>query len=107
RGAPPPPPPAAEPRVLALDGAIAALDLSVQAQIPGLPARIRAETGPALPFLTHDLGDPQEPCRQGLFASVPKPGRKPRSRDESLMCGTAASGSPAKPLDEWSRSVDH
>nr|WP_306416633.1 ATP-binding cassette domain-containing protein [Streptomyces sp. alain-838] len=99
---------AAEPRVLILDEAIAALDVSIQAQILALLARIRADTGTALLFITHDLGavrhisddilvmkegrvvehgsvttvlgDPRDPYTQGLIASIPKPGWKPRRK---------------------------
>lgn len=99
---------AAEPRVLILDEAIAALDVSIQAQILTLLTRIRADTGTALLFITHDLGavrhisddvlvmrsgrvvehgpattvlgDPQDPYTQRLIASIPKPGWKPRRR---------------------------
>ncbi|MET9857382.1 ATP-binding cassette domain-containing protein [Streptomyces sp. NPDC006450] len=99
---------AAEPRALIMDEAIAALDVSIQAQILGLLAQIRAETGTALLFITHDLGavrhicddvlvmragrvvesgpvttvldDPQDPYTQRLIASIPKPGWKPRRR---------------------------
>lgn len=99
---------AAGPRVLILDEALAALDVSIQAQILALLARIRAETGTALLFITHDLGairhisddvlvmqagravehgpvatvldDPQDAYTQRLIASIPKPGWKPRRR---------------------------
>ncbi|MFK4069715.1 ABC transporter ATP-binding protein [Streptomyces sp. NPDC029674] len=99
---------AAEPRVLILDEAISALDVSIQAQILGLLARIRADTGTALLFITHDLGairhvsddvlvmqggkvvehgsvatvlsDPQHPYTRRLIASLPKPGWTPRRR---------------------------
>ncbi|AYG79842.1 Oligopeptide transport ATP-binding protein OppF [Streptomyces hundungensis] len=99
---------AAEPQVLILDEAIAALDVSIQAQILALLTRIRADTGTALLFITHDLGavrhisddvlvmqtgrvvehgpvatvlgDPQDPYTQRLIASIPKPGWKPRRR---------------------------
>ncbi|WP_030689856.1 ABC transporter ATP-binding protein [Streptomyces globisporus] len=99
---------AAEPRVLILDEAIAALDVSIQAQILALLTRIRTDTGTALLFITHDLGavrhisddvlvmrrgrvvergpvatvlgDPQAPYTRRLIASVPKPGWKPRRR---------------------------
>lgn len=97
---------AAAPRVLILDEAIAALDVSIQAQILNLLARIRAETGTALLFITHDLGavrhisdevlvmrsgrvvehgpvsdvldHPQDAYTRRLIASIPKPGWKPR-----------------------------
>ncbi|WP_395571103.1 ABC transporter ATP-binding protein [Streptomyces sp. BK79] len=99
---------AAEPRVLILDEAIAALDVSIQAQILTLLSRVRAETGTALLFITHDLGavrhisddvlvmragkavehgpvatvldDPRDPYTRRLIASIPKPGWKPRRR---------------------------
>ncbi|MFG2650399.1 ABC transporter ATP-binding protein [Streptomyces sp. NPDC048436] len=99
---------AAEPQVLILDEAIAALDVSIQAQILGLLAHIRATTGTALLFITHDLGavrhisedvlvmragrvvehgsvasvldDPQEAYTRRLIESIPQPGWKPRRR---------------------------
>ncbi|MFJ4776451.1 ABC transporter ATP-binding protein [Streptomyces sp. NPDC088762] len=99
---------AAEPRILILDEAIAALDVSIQAQILALLTRIRTDTGTALLFITHDLGavrhisddvlvmqrgrvvergpvasvlgDPQDPYTQRLIASIPKPGWKPQRR---------------------------
>ncbi|MFB7333191.1 ABC transporter ATP-binding protein [Streptomyces adustus] len=101
---------AAEPRVLILDEAIAALDVSIQAQILALLARLRTETGTALLFITHDLGavryvseevlvmqagrvvehgpvatvldDPQAPYTRRLIDSIPKPGWKPRRRGD-------------------------
>ncbi|NGO76546.1 ABC transporter ATP-binding protein [Streptomyces sp. YC504] len=99
---------AAEPQILILDEAVAALDVSIQAQILRLLADIRARTGTALLFITHDLGavrhisddmlvmqagkivehgpvatvlaDPQHPYTRRLIASVPKPGWIPRRR---------------------------
>ncbi|WP_217247303.1 ABC transporter ATP-binding protein [Streptomyces sp. AC602_WCS936] len=99
---------AAEPRTLILDEAIAALDVSIQAQILALLARIRSETGAALLFITHDLGavryisddvlvmqagrvveqgpvatvlgEPRDPYTQRLVGSIPRPGWKPRRR---------------------------
>ncbi|MEU8617792.1 ATP-binding cassette domain-containing protein [Streptomyces sp. NPDC048623] len=47
---------AAEPRVLVLDEAVAALDVSIQAQILELLTHIRSEAGVGYLFVTHDLG---------------------------------------------------
>lgn len=99
---------AAEPRVLILDEAVAALDVSIQAQILNLLARVREDTGTALLFITHDLaavphisdevlvmrggrvveqgpvesvlGAPREAYTRRLIESVPKLGWKPRRR---------------------------
>lgn len=97
---------AAEPRVLVLDEAVAALDVSIQAQILTLLAEIRATQGIALLFISHDLTVVRQICddvivmRQGqvverggtsdvlahpqhaytirLIDSVPRPGWVPR-----------------------------
>lgn len=46
---------AAEPEILILDEAVAALDVSIQAQILNLFADVRKATGVAIIFISHDL----------------------------------------------------
>jgi len=98
---------AVEPQVLVLDEAVAALDVSVQAQILNLLADIRAATGVAYLFITHDLGvvrcvtddvlvmrhgaivergrtaavmaAPAHPYTALLLASLPRPGWDPHA----------------------------
>ncbi|MYT24449.1 ATP-binding cassette domain-containing protein [Streptomyces sp. SID7760] len=97
---------AVEPAVLVLDEAVAALDVSVQAQILNLLADIRERTGIGYLFITHDLGvvrcvtddvvvmrhgriveagptarvlaAPEHPYTRLLLESVPRPGWDPR-----------------------------
>ncbi|MDJ0385561.1 ABC transporter ATP-binding protein [Streptomyces sp. G-G2] len=97
---------AVEPAVLVLDEAVAALDVSVQAQVLNLLADIREQTCIGYLFITHDLGvvrcvtddvivmrggriaeagptarvlaDPQHPYTRLLLESVPRPGWDPR-----------------------------
>lgn len=97
---------ALEPDVLLLDEAVAALDVSVQAQILNLLADLRQRTGTTLLFVTHDLAvvrqlcedavvmqqgriveqgpvarifaDPQHTYTRALLNSVPQPGWRPR-----------------------------
>jgi peptide/nickel transport system ATP-binding protein len=97
---------AVEPRLLVLDEAVSSLDVATQAQILDLLAGIRAATGTAYVFISHDLtvvrrvseetivlrrgkvvergataailSSPTHPYTQLLLDSVPRPGWTPR-----------------------------
>jgi ABC-type glutathione transport system ATPase component len=101
---------AARPRVLVLDESVAALDVSIQAQVLNLLADIREATGITYILISHDLAvvrqitdstivmrrgavvergrtadvldAPQHPYTQALRASVPGPGWRPSLRSD-------------------------
>jgi ABC-type glutathione transport system ATPase component len=99
---------AAEPRILILDESVAALDVSIQAQVLNVLADVRERTGVAYLFISHDLAvvrqvtddvivmrhgaivergptgrvldEPEHPYTRLLRESVPGPGWRPARR---------------------------
>ncbi|MGY1807054.1 ABC transporter ATP-binding protein [Blastococcus sp. SYSU D00669] len=110
-----------EPRVLVLDEAVAALDVSIQAQVLTLLAGIRRDTGISYVFVSHDLAvvravtdeaivmrhgrvveagateqllaAPQHPYTRLLLASVPEPGWDPAA---VVRAGRALTATPSE-----------
>ncbi|TGN66956.1 ABC transporter ATP-binding protein [Nocardioides eburneiflavus] len=114
---------AAEPRIVILDEAVSALDVSIQAQILNLLADIREQTGVSYLFISHDLAvirqltDDTIVMRDGLVVergttadvldrpthaytqllrdSVPRPGwRPPATRQPELVGATSSEAAP-------------
>lgn len=109
---------AAQPRLLILDEAVSALDVSVQAQVINLLNDIRAELDIGYLFVSHDLAvvrqvsercvvmhhgravesgstaaildTPQDPYTNDLIAAIPRPGWHPVRRSAQLTEQTIA-----------------
>jgi peptide/nickel transport system ATP-binding protein len=109
---------AVAPRLLVLDEAVSSLDVATQAQILDLLARIRADTGTAYVFISHDLAvvrrvseevlvlrrgqvvergptetiltAPAHPYTRLLLDCVPRPGWRPRRRGGGHSGGTGS-----------------
>ena len=110
---------ACSPRLMIADEPTTALDVTIQAQILDLMNKLRAETGAAILFITHDLGviaemaqhvavmyagkmvefadvktlfsNPRHPYTIGLMQSIPILGRKTGSGRLNTISGTVPS----------------
>jgi len=117
---------ASEPRVIIADEAVAALDVSIRAQVVNLMMDLQARLGVAYLFISHDmavvervahriavmylgqiveigpraavLGDPQHAYTQRLLAAVPVP--DPRRRDQDRALDDSEVPSPLRRKDD-------
>lgn len=79
-------------RVLVLDEAVAALDVSIQAQILNLLADVREATGISYVFITHDLAV----VRQVSYSIVVQSGRIVERGRQTLCCAIPNISTPVR-----------
>ena len=117
---------ASEPSLIIADEAVAALDVSIRAQVVNLLMELQARLGIAYLFISHDMAvvervshrvavmylgqiveigprqavfrDPQHPYTRRLLAAVPVP--DPRRRDHSIELDDSEVPSPLRRLDD-------
>jgi glutathione transport system ATP-binding protein len=117
---------ASEPSLIIADEAVAALDVSIRAQVVNLLMELQARLGLAYLFISHDMavvervshrvavmylgqiveigprqavfGDPQHPYTRRLLAAVPV--ADPRRRDHSIELDDSEVPSPLRRLDD-------
>ena len=117
---------ASEPDLIIADEAVAALDVSIRAQVVNLLMELQARLGVAYLFISHDMavvervshrvavmylgqiveigprqavfGDPQHPYTRRLLAAVPIP--DPRRRDHSIELDDSEVPSPLRRADD-------
>ena len=117
---------ASEPRLIIADEAVAALDVSIRAQVVNLMMALQAAHGLAYLFISHDMavveriahrvavmylgqiveigprervmGDPQHPYTRRLLAAVPVP--DPRRRDHDRDLDDSEVPSPLRGMDD-------
>jgi peptide/nickel transport system ATP-binding protein len=72
---------AASPAVIVLDEAVSALDVSIQAQVLNLLNRLRAESGVAYVFITHNLAVVRQVCDEALVLQRGRVAERGRTED--------------------------